>query len=641
MSKKTYTGDLLEDLKGVGREISKTISHLRKTNKNFNKFVECILKVLDIGGKSKKEYLVDNALIILATYYVNKTLGYFFLCSQIADSGLDAMKMLFGNLLLLILYPFPSIRIVPLLSGIVTFFSLKFWRLLYKRPKNTKDGLEYGSAKWGNEEDIKPFINIEEDLNLILTKTERLSTNLHPPKGHPELGRNKNVLIYGAPGTGKSRGYAQPNIMQMFGSYIVTDPKGNTLEKTGQMLKDNGYDIRILNLKDMLSSNKYNPFHYIRKEEDILSITQILLQIGKKVNETSQSGDEFWKNAETLTYLALISYIFYTCPTPSIRTINTMLIMLRNSKVYEDKEDAVNAIDIMFRDLEYLPDYLNDPEKTLQRIFLNKDIRSPQMAERVKIQIERFNNLHKRIELVKERYPYIKALNFEGGKDCLPVSKYNEYKLAAGKTAKSILISCAARLAPLSVGNIKNLLSEDELDLYSIGRKNTKVAMFIVTSDTDSTFNFITTMLYYQMFTVLCDITADTVYRGELPVHVHFILDEFANIGLIPDFDNKISTIRSRNISATIILQAQSQLKAIYDKSWQTIETCCQTMLFLGSTDLELLKTISEKLGKETLDSYTQSYSYGQQKSENQNHQKLGRDVPYLFVKSSVALNLS
>ncbi len=626
ISNKRNKNSFKNNIKQILKCFTDEVNSLRKKSKTFDKFIKALLLVLDVKGKNGKEFFVDNFWIILITYCVNKTIGFFFLCADMSSTGIDTIRLFFSNPFLLFFYPFPSIRFLPVIAGAGIFFALKVWKTIYKRPKNTKDGSEYGTSEWGNEETIKPFINPNDDYNLILTKTERLSTSLHPPKGHPELGRNKNVMIDGAPGTGKTRGYTQPNIMQMFGSYIVTDPKGNTLEKTGKLLKDNGYDIRILNLKNMRESNKYNPFHYIKSESDILTLTQILLQIGKDVSEKSQSGDEFWKNAETLMYLAKISYIFYTCPDDKDRNICTLMKMIRRNKVYENNEDSLNEVDIAFRDLEYLPEYFKDRERTLRKLFPNKDINSPDMQKRVYAQEKRFINLRNRINAVKEKYPYIKELGFEGGRDCLPVQKYMDYKLAAGKTAKSILISCAARLSPLDVGEIKDLVSQDELDFYSIGRENTKTALFIVTSDTDKTFNFITTMMYHQLFKVLCD-TADMEYGGELPVHVHFILDEFANCGLIPDFDVKISTIRSRNISATIILQSQSQLKKLYDKSWETIESCCSSFLFLGSTDLELLKVVSEKLGKETLDSYTQSYTYGQQKSSNVNHQKMGREL--------------
>ena len=616
------------DLNKILSDIKIAVNNKRKNNKAFDVVMGKLELLLDFKDKTKKEYLIDNAWILLASYFVNKTLGYYFLCIALTDNYIEAMSVFTGSVLRLFLYPIPSIAPVPLIAGIMTFFSLKVLKLCYKRNKNVKDGIEYGSATWGSEEDIKPFINKNDDYNLILTRTERLSTALHPPKGHPELSKNKNVVIYGAPGTGKTRGYAQPNIMQMFGSYIVTDPKGTTLEKVGHLLKANGYDIRVLNLKDMTASNKYNPFHYIRTEENVLSTAQILLQIGKKVNETSQSGDEFWKNAETLMYLAYLSYIFYTCPKPENRSIFTMMEMIRESKVYEDKEDALNKVDIMFRDLEYLPKYLEDPDKVISELYpkWNVNCNDVVLNKRVKEQTRRFDNLEAQIAEVKKRYPYMEELHFVGGNGCLPVDKYREYKLAAGKTAKSILVSCAARLSPLSVGNIKYLLSADEMDFDSIGRADTKTALFIITSDTDSTFDFITTLMYYQLFTVICH-TADMDYSGELPVHVHFLLDEFANIGLIPDFDKKIATIRSRNISTSIFLQAQSQLKAVYDKTWATIENCCQTMLFLGSTDLELLKVISEKMGKETVDSYTQSKTYSNQKSESVNHQKLGREL--------------
>ena len=378
---------------------------------------------------------------------------------------------------------------------------------------------------------------------------------------NPKHARNKNVLVIGGSGSGKTRFYVKPNLMQMHSSYVVTDPKGTIVLECGKMLEENGYEIKILNTINFKKSMKYNPFAYLKSEKDILKLVQTIIANTK--GEGEKSGEDFWVKAEKLYYTALIGYIFYESPKEE-KNFSTLLEMIDASEVREEDENFKNAIDMMF-------------------------------------------------EVLEERDP-----------NHFAVKQYRKYKLAAGKTAKSILISCGARLAPFDIKELRELMSEDEMNLDTLGDR--KTALFVIISDTDDTFNFVVSIMYSQLFNLLCD-KADDKYGGRLPVHVRFLLDEFANIGLIPKFEKLIATIRSREISASIILQAQSQLKAIYKDHADTIVGNCDSTLFLGGKEKGTLKEISELLGKETIDLYNTSETRSNQKSFGLNYQKLGKEL--------------
>lgn len=378
---------------------------------------------------------------------------------------------------------------------------------------------------------------------------------------NPKHARNKNVLVIGGSGSGKTRFYVKPNLMQMHSSYVVTDPKGTIVLECGKMLEENGYEIKILNTINFKKSMKYNPFAYLKSEKDILKLVQTIIANTK--GEGEKSGEDFWVKAEKLYYTALIGYIFYESPKEE-KNFSTLLEMIDASEVREEDENFKNAIDMIF-------------------------------------------------EVLEERDP-----------NHFAVKQYRKYKLAAGKTAKSILISCGARLAPFDIKELRKLMSEDEMNLDTLGDR--KTALFVIISDTDDTFNFVVSIMYSQLFNLLCD-KADDKYGGRLPVHVRFLLDEFANIGLIPKFEKLIATIRSREISASIILQAQSQLKAIYKDHADTIIGNCDSTLFLGGKEKGTLKEISELLGKETIDLYNTSETRSNQKSFGLNYQKLGKEL--------------
>jgi len=455
---------------------------------------------------------------------------------------------------------FPSLYLIDIIMGIGTAVLIKF--IVYTKGKNAKkfrQGKEYGSARWGNRKDIEPYMDENFQNNILLTKTERLSMNGRP--SNPKYARNKNVLVIGGSGSGKTRFYVKPNLMQMHSSYCVTDPKGTIVLECGKMLEDNGYEIRILNTINFKKSMKYNPFSYIHSEKDILKLVQTIIANTK--GEGEKAGEDFWVKAEKLYYTALIAYIYYEAPKEE-KNFATLLDMIDASEVREDDENYKNPIDRLFEALE----------KKEPRHFA--------------------------------------------------VKQYKKYKLAAGKTAKSILISCGARLAPFDIQELRDLMSEDELELDCLGDR--KTALFVIISDTDDTFNFVVSIMYSQLFNLLCD-KADDVYGGRLPVHVSFLLDEFANIGLIPKFEKLIATIRSREISASIILQAQSQLKAIYKDNADTIIGNCDSTLFLGGKEKTTLKELSETLGKETIDLYNISETKSNQNSFAMNYQKTGKDL--------------
>ncbi|WP_435924229.1 VirD4-like conjugal transfer protein, CD1115 family [Paenibacillus sp. DYY-L-2] len=420
-------------------------------------------------------------------------------------------------------------------------------------------GIEHGSAKWGTKRDIAPFINKEdEDQNLILSATEKLSMT---PAKKFEHDRNKNVLVIGGSGSGKTFSHIKPNLMQLHSSYVITDPKGTLLPDTGHLFIENGYEVRSFNTINFTKSMHYNPLAYINNEKDILKLVNVLIENTK--GEGRQSGEDFWVKAEKLWYSAAIGYLYYEAPMEE-RNIPALVDMLDMSGASEHDEDYQSPMDLMFAELE-------------------------------------------------RRKP-----------DCFPVRQYNKFKQAAGKTMKSILISCGARLAPFDIQELREIMSYDELMLDEIGDR--KTAFFVIMSDTDNTYSFIVAMMFYQMFNLLCD-KADDRYGGQLPVHVRCMLDEFANIGKIPNFEKLISTIRSRNISATIILQSQSQLTSIYKEDADTITDCCDTLVFLGGKSSKTTKSISEMIGKTTIDNQNVNETKGQNASYSLNNQVMGRDL--------------
>lgn len=456
----------------------------------------------------------------------------------------------------------PSFYLQDLLGGVIV--ALTFRIVLYFKAKNAKKfrhGEEYGSARWGNRKDIEPFEDPVFEKNIILTETERLTMNSRPKA--PKYARNKNVIVIGGSGSGKTRFYVKPNLMQMTDhvSYVVTDPKGTIIVECGKMLVNGGYRIKVLNTINFKKSMHYNPFHYIRSEKDILKLVNTIIANTK--GEGEKSTEDFWVKAERLLYSALIGYIWYEAPEEE-QNFSTLLEFINASETREDDEEFKNAVDELFEELE-----ADNPEH-------------------------------------------------------FAVRQYRKYKLAAGKTAKSILISCGARLAPFDIQELREIMSYDEMELDMIGDQ--KTAMFVIISDTDDTFNFVVAIMYTQLFNLLCD-RADDVHGGRLPYHVRLLLDEFANIGQIPKFDKLIATIRSREISASIILQSQSQLKTIYKDAAETITGNCDTVLFLGGKESSTLKEISETLGKETIDLYNTSDTRGTSQSYGLNYQKTGKEL--------------
>ena len=520
--------------------------------------IDKILK--DIKGlfkvQDKAKFLKQN-IPYLAFFYV----GNIFSHQVRAYVGGDIIDKIFQGILEINTMSFlPSIHPTDILMGVVVAVLIKF--IVYTKGKNAKkfrQGKEYGSARWGTKKDIEPYMDEKFQNNILLTQTERLTMNGRP--ANPKYARNKNVLVIGGSGSGKTRFYVKPNLMQMHSSYCVTDPKGTIVIECGKMLEDNGYEIKVLNTINFKKSMKYNPFAYLRSEKDILKLVQTIIANTK--GEGEKAGEDFWVKAEKLYYTALIGYIFYEAPREE-KNFATLLDMIDASEVREDDETYMNPIDRLFEALE-------------------------------------------------KREPTHFA-----------VKQYKKYKLAAGKTAKSILISCGARLAPFDIQELRDLMSEDELELDTLGDR--KTALFVIISDTDDTFNFVVSIMYSQLFNLLCD-KADDEYGGRLPVHVRCLLDEFANIGLIPKFEKLIATIRSREISASIILQAQSQLKAIYKDNADTIVGNCDSTLFLGGKEKTTLKELSETLGKETIDLYNTSETRSNQKSFGLNYQKTGKEL--------------
>ena len=510
------------------------------------------------GSVEKKKLILINLPYILAGYFCDKIAWLWRVSpgSNVSDKMMAAMNGLndlFSN-------PLPSFSPKDLLIGIAGGVALRL--VVYFKAKNAKkfrQGVEYGSARWGNAKDIEPYVDSVFENNVILTETERLMMSGRPKQ--PKYARNKNILVIGGSGSGKTRFFVKPNLMQMHSSYVVTDPKGTVLVECGKMLLKNGYKVKVLNTINFKKSMHYNPFAYIRSEKDILKLVNTIILNTK--GEGQQSGEDFWVKAEKLYYTALIGYIWYECVEEE-QNFTTLLDMINASEAREDDEEFKNPVDLMFDELE-------------------------------------------------EREP-----------DHFAVKQYKKYKLAAGKTAKSILISCGARLAPFDIKELRDLTSYDELELDMLGDE--KTALFVIISDTDDTFNFIVSIMYTQLFNLLCD-RADDVYNGRLPIHVRCLLDEFANIGQIPKFEKLIATIRSREISASIILQSKSQLKAIYKDNADTIEGNCDTTLFLGGKEKTTLKELAEVLGKETIDLYNTSDTRGTSQSYGLNYQKTGKEL--------------
>lgn len=536
-------------------------------------------KASELKRADQKKLFLANFPYLMFAYFFNK-IAWLYRVNTGATSWdkfmntITYFELAFRNL-------WPSLNHMDLFWGIAGGVVVKF--VIIYRTKNARKyrlGVEYGSARWGTEKDIRPYADSEFENNIILTETESLTMSSRPK--NPKYARNKNILVIGGSGSGKTRFFVKPNIMQMHSSYVITDPKGTVLLEVGSMLAkgspmtdENGkimrdkegkviyepYKIKVLNTINFKKSMHYNPFVYIRSEKDILKLVTTIIANTK--GEGQQSGEDFWVKAEKLYYCALIGYIWYEGREEE-KNFNTLLEMINVSEAREDDENFKNPVDLMFDELEQ-----KDPNH-------------------------------------------------------FAVRQYKKYKLAAGKTAKSILISCGARLAPFDIAELRELMSYDELELDLVGDR--KTALFVIISDTDDTFNFIVSIMYTQLFNLLCD-RADDVYGGRLPIHVRCLLDEFANIGQIPKFEKLIATIRSREISASIILQSKSQLKAIYKDNADTIEGNCDTTLFLGGKEKTTLKEIAEILGKETIDLYNTSDTRGSQRSYGMNYQKIGKEL--------------
>ena len=471
----------------------------------------------------------------------------------------DKIMAMMGTIPMAFSNPLPSLHPLDILVGLCCGAGLRL--AVYLRGKNAKKyrhGMEYGSARWGTPKDIEPFMAPKFSDNIILTKTERLMMSNRPPD--PKNARNKNVLVVGGSGSGKTRFWLKPNLLQCHSSYVVTDPKGTIVVECGNALLKNGYKVRILNTINFKKSMHYNPFAYVHSEKDILKLVTTLMTNTKG---EGSGGDPFWEKSERLLLTALIAYLHYEAPVEE-QNFATLLEMLNTMQVLEDDEEYQNPVDLLFE------------------------------------------------ELAKK-----KPNSFAG-------RQYKLYKLAAGKTAKSILISCGARLAPFDIQELRDLTMYDELQLDTLGDK--KTALFLIMSDTDSTFNFLISMVYTQLFNLLCD-KADDVYGGKLPIHVRCLIDECANIGQIPNLEKLVATIRSREISACLVLQARSQLKAIYKDNADTIIGNMDSQIFLGGSEPTTLKNLSEMLGKETIDSFNTSDTRGNSPSYGTSFQKLGHEL--------------
>lgn len=578
MGKKNIGGAVLDDLKALPKKILKPYYKNGKLNAN--------------------KVAIDGIPFVIIFYVINKYVQ----AVVSADGGdmLDKCVKAFSLIFQVKPYFAPSFKLTPLICGIGAGVAFKlFMNSRKKNAKQFRPREEYGSAKWGTDKDFEPYTDPVKWNNIPLTATEWL--RMTRPE-HPKYDRNKNILIVGGSGAGKTRGFVKPSLMQMQCSYVVTDPKGTVLEEVGTMLargawelddkgnkvpkigkngqvlktksgkviyKRTPYKIKVFNTINFAKSMHYNPFAYIHTEQDVLKFVNTLIANTK--GEGAQSGEDFWVKAERLLFTAYVAYIVKYCK-KSERNFVSLLAMIDASETREEDEDFENAIDLMFKDIEFG----NDEE------------------------------------------------GIEADPDSFAVRQYHKYKLAAGKTAKSILVSCGARLAPFDIKEVREITAYDELDLGDIGRR--KTALFVIISDTDDSLNFLVSIMYTQLFNLLCTI-ADDEYHGKLPVHVRCILDEFANIGQIPKFDKLIATIRSREISASIILQSKAQLKSIYKDNAETIEGNCDTFLFLGGKEKSTLKDLSEVLGKETIDTYNTSDTRGTSQSYGLNYQKLGREL--------------
>ena len=510
------------------------------------------------GGMDTKKLVLLNLPYIFVGYFCDKV-AWLWRVSEGANAS-DKMMAVMNRFDKLFANPLPSFHPRELLIGVAGGIALRL--VVYYKAKNAKkfrQGVEYGSARWGNAKDIEPYMDSVFENNVLLTQTERLRMSGRPKE--PKYARNKNILVIGGSGSGKTRFFVKPNLMQMHSSYVVTDSKGTVLVECGKMLKRGKYKIKVLNTINFAKSLHYNPFAYIRSEKDILKLVNTIIVNTK--GEGQQSGEDFWVKAEKLYYTALIAYIWYEAPEEE-QNFAMLIDMIDDSEAREDDENFKNAVDLLFEELE----------------------------------ADKPNHF--------------------------AVRQYKKYKLAAGKTAKSILISCGARLAPFDIKELRDLMEYDELELGTLGEE--KTALFVIISDTDATFNFVVSIMYSQLFNLLCD-KADDVYNGRLPVHVRMLLDEFANIGQIPQFEKLIATIRSREISASIILQSKSQLKAIYKDNADTIEGNCDTTLFLGGKEKTTLKELAEVLGKETIDLYNTSDTRGTSQSYGLNYQKTGKEL--------------
>ena len=453
----------------------------------------------------------------------------------------------------------PSLHPIDLCVGVAAALLIRL--IVYVKGKNAKKfrkNLEYGSARWGKPEDIAPYVDPKFENNVILTQTERLMMSNRPKD--PKTARNKNVLVVGGSGSGKTRFFIKPNLMQLHSSYVVTDPKGSIAVECGKLMLRNGYKVKIFNSINFKKSHHYNPFAYIHSEKDILKLVTTLIANTKG---DGKSGDDFWQKAETLLYTALIGYIHYEAPEEE-QNFATLIEFINAMEVREDDETFENNVDLAFKELA-------------------------------------------------QREP-----------NHFAVRQYKKYKLAAGKTAKSINISCGARLAPFDIQELREITMYDELELDTLGDR--KTALFLIMSDTDSTFNFLISMIYSQLFNLLCE-KADDVYGGRLPVHVRCLIDECANIGQIPNLEKLMATIRSREISACLVLQAQSQLKALYKDNADTIIGNCDSSIFLGGKEPGTLKELNQALGKETIDTFNTGESRGREVSHSLNYQKLGKDL--------------
>ena len=471
----------------------------------------------------------------------------------------DKIMAMMGTVPLAFANPLPSLHPLDILVGLCCGAGLRL--AVYLRGKNAKKyrhGMEYGSARWGTAKDIEPFMAPKFEDNIILTKTERLMMSNRPPD--PKNARNKNVLVVGGSGSGKTRFWLKPNLLQCHSSYVVTDPKGTIVLECGNAMLKNGYKVRILNTINFKKSMHYNPFSYVHSEKDILKLVTTLMTNTKG---EGSGGDPFWEKSERLLLTALIAYLHYEAPVEE-QNFATLLEMLNTMQVLEDDEEYQNPVDLLFE------------------------------------------------ELAKKK------------PNSFAVRQYKLYKLAAGKTAKSILISCGARLAPFDIQELRDLTMYDELALDTLGDK--KTALFLIMSDTDSTFNFLISMVYTQLFNLLCD-KADDVYGGKLPIHVRCLIDECANIGQIPNLEKLVATIRSREISACLVLQARSQLKAIYKDNADTIVGNMDSQIFLGGSEPTTLKDLSEMLGKETIDAFNTSDTRGNSPSYGTTFQKMGHEL--------------